>query len=555
MAKATRRVRFGVRGLLAGIAVAAVVAAPLLNWLPSMARRRQAEVLLEGQYRSLLDPGAIPIQSFGRLAEKRPADLATLRSSAGDVARRLLRMVEVPDDPSAGLPLEWRPPAHLPGVWAADRLGEWVVAADDFELGVAVTERLFDLTARGNLLPEVETAAVGVLLLQLTPRLGLDEGRRAEAMARVRALASDPRAPGEHLAIWARLAAEVGGRDDLLALLELAGRDREVARVVATSSAFAECRWPGLIGPLSRLAAKADDPRRLLDCAAFVATREGREGLLAYAAGESHPLPERRGAIHRLKRDPAGVAFLLAACDDSARRGTVARFFGRDHARLSGDPPPYDPRPTQPYARDAADPSDPRPELRRLRDDLGRMDDPWPKLLRDLDPESWRAEVLDAGLSWAEADRLALDRSAHVMNLLSRVAPGRAWGVSGPPMMWKDWFAALESLPDGNDRLGADFALTSLPPDCIEVLAQIARTPASPHREAALRLLVSKTERTEEVGPLIKALSERAGRDPGRLSARGAESLRVLRRRFAVDFASDLPAWRAWWDRERVRAR
>src|SRR5206468_7311713 len=130
---------------------------------------------------------------------------------------------------------------------------------------------------------------------------------------------------------------------------------------------------------------------------AFTATRAGRDALLAYAADESHPPPERRKAIHRLKRDPAGVAFLLDACDDPARRPTVAEFFGRDHARLPGDPPPYDARPTFPYARDAADPSDPRPELRRLLDDLGRMDDPWPRLLRELDPESWRGEALAAG--------------------------------------------------------------------------------------------------------------------------------------------------------------
>lgn len=558
MAGTVRRPRIGVRGMLLGVAIAAVLSAVVLNWLPAVLRRRRVEALLAEQYRAMVGPNAAPIQSFGRLGEQRPADLMTLQSSARDVARRLLRMVETPGDPGGGLPLEWRPSAHLPGVWAADRLGEWVVEADDLALGGEVTARLFDLAAGGRLLPEVEAASLSVLLLELTPRLGLDAGRRVEAMAKVRALSAGGRPKDSRLGLWARLAAEVGGCDDLLAILDLAGRDRELARVVATSSAFAECRWPGLVGPLSRLAERSDDPRGLFDCAAFAATRDGRAALFAYAADPAHPLPERRGAIHRLKRDPGGVAFLLDACDDPARCPTVVDLFGRDHARLPGDPPPYVARPTLPYARDAADPSDPRPELRRLLVDLGRMDDPWPRLLRALDRESWHDESLSAGLPEDVADRLALDRSAHARDLLMVADPGfDRWptatsgpeGRGGPPIAWKNWFAALERFPHADDRLDADFRMATLPPDCVDVLARLARTPSSPHREAALRLLVAKTERVEEVAPLIESLAGRAGLDPDRLSSRDTESLRALRRRFAVDFGWDLDAWRVWWGR------
>ncbi len=565
MARPGRRARFGVRAMLLGVAVAAALSAAFLNWLPSILQRQRAEAILGQQYRSLVDPGAVAVQSFERLGERRPADLATLRSSARDVARRLLRMVEAPGDPAGGLPLEWRPPAHLPGVWAAGRLGEWIVTADDFELGREATAGLFDLAVGGKLLPEVESAALAVLLLELTPRLGLDDDRRAGAMARVRALSATPGPPAGRLDLWARLAAEVGDRDDLLAILDLAGRDREVARVVATSSAFADCRWPGLIGPVSRLAERSDEPRAFLDFAAFAATRAGRDALLSYASDGSHPLPERRKAIHRLKRDPAGVAFLLRACDEPARCPTVVEFFGRDHARLPGDPPPYDARPTLPYARDAANPSDPRPELRRLLDDLGRMEDSWPRLLRGLDRETWRRESLDAGMPPDVADRLARDRSGHILDLLvaadpsldrSRARAGVARdGVGPPPIAWRDWFSALERFPDPGDRLDADFHLATLPPDCVAVLSRIAGTSSSPHRDAALRLLVAKTERVEEVGPLIDAIAERAARDPGRLSARDADSLRVLRRRFALDFAWDTSAWRAWWGVEAARSR
>ena len=557
MARSGRRGRFGVRAMLLGVAVAAAISAALLNWLPTIQRRRRVDSLVEAQYRSLLDPGAAPTQSFGRLAERRPADLATLQSSSRDVARRLLRMVEAPGDPSAGLPLEWKPPAYLPGVWAADRLAEWVVVADDFELGREATAGLFDLAADGRLRPEVETAALTVLLLELAPRVGLDRGRRDVAMAKVRELATSKAPAGDRLGLWARLAAESGDRGDLLALLDLAGRNREIARAVATSSSFSECRWPGLIGPAIRLAGRSDEPRAFLDFAAFTATRDGREALLAYAADESNPVPERRRAIHRLKRDPAGVAFLLASADDPSRRTTIAAFFGRDHATLPGDPPPYDPRPTLPYARESADPSDPRPELRRLLADLGRMDDPWPRLLRDINNVARTPEARAAGLPNDDGDWNALDRANHVLDLLtvaaptldrSKAVPGGAWGIEGPPIAWRDWFAALDRFPDRAGHLDADFRLATLPPDCLPTLTKIAGSPTSPHRDASLRLLVARSERIEEVGPLIDTLS---GRDPVRLSSHDAASLRALRRRFAVDFAWDTASWRSWWAAER----
>ena len=92
--------------------------------------------------------------------------------------------------------------------------------------------------------------------------------------------------------------------------------------------------------------------------------------------------------------------------------------------------------------------------------------------------------------------------------------------------------------------------MATLPPDCVPVLARIALTPSSPHREAALRLLVTRTDRVEEVAPLIESLAGRAGRDPARLSSRDAES----RHAFAAAIRGRLRVGRrrlgAWWGRE-----
>ena len=82
MAGRIRRPRFGVRAMLLGVAIAAVLWAVALNWLPAALRKRRAEALLAEQYRSLVDPGAAPIQSFDRLGERRPGDLVAAEGLA-----------------------------------------------------------------------------------------------------------------------------------------------------------------------------------------------------------------------------------------------------------------------------------------------------------------------------------------------------------------------------------------------------------------------------------------------------------------------------------------
>jgi hypothetical protein len=191
------------------------------------------------------------------------------------------------------------------------------------------------------------------------------------------------------------------------------------------------------------------------------------------------------------------------------------------------------------YARESNDTSDPRPELRRLLDDLGAMDDPWPRLLADFEVSS--------------------PEGSHAKDLLGAAAPhadlSRGLDGSAPPIARKDWCTALDRFPDRRDRLDADFNLATLPPDGVSVLPRIDRSASSPHSETALRLLIGTTEREQEVRPSIEALAERAGCGPGHLSACDARSRRVQRSCFAVDFGWDMGAWRAWWERERRRSR
>ncbi len=71
MAKAGRRGRFRLRGMLGGVAVAAAIGAALLNWIPSAIRRWRVEAVLGRQYQSLVDPAAAPSHSFWRLEETR----------------------------------------------------------------------------------------------------------------------------------------------------------------------------------------------------------------------------------------------------------------------------------------------------------------------------------------------------------------------------------------------------------------------------------------------------------------------------------------------------
>jgi hypothetical protein len=281
-----------------------------------------------------------------------------------------------------------------------------------------------------------------------------------------------------------------------------------------------------------------------------------------------------------LKRSAEGIRLLLDVCEDRARRATVARFFGRDNTTLVGGSggdmldPNYWPVDSHFKGANAADPADPRPELRMLL--AYRTEGPALQLsdyVGDLDVAARSSVLIRTGVPVAEAEGVARAGAQRARELLRAFVPPPhpetrdAWAVrlksvSGPTP-WDAYLAALARHPNAPGRrpgggytthadllaVFLNYQLT-LPPGTEPFLLQLARDHPESYQAEPLKALLTKggpPEAAERAFDLMESLLRRA---PDRLSARDPELLRSLVRRFAVNYGWDVDAWRAWWHRE-----
>jgi hypothetical protein len=572
------RGRFGVRAMLGIVAIAALGSAVLFVWGPLVYRRARIDAILRKQYDDF-NPMRGFLSSvtpeYQRLRAMRPDEYALLRSQPRTVARRLLRSIEAGDSSPTDR-------NKRRDDVAATLLDEWLIEVDSVAIAGEFRDRLFALTMEGKLGAGAEARSI-MTVASLTSRLGLDDDRRARVRAKVRELATRPGQPSMALWGWAAFAESIGGREELDLFFELArSPDREIVGLFERIGLRAT-RWPGMLerarrliadpGPIGREAVRAVDTIRevaspldewALGLPILVVREEGREFLLAYAEDDTHPIALRRKAIHILKRDAFGLALLIRACDDPKRRPAVAALFGNDTKNLvgssGGDTLDLDNWPIQPYATNAADPADPRPELKRLLAEHDRECNPWRELIQDAEPGQYAGGFVDD--QPREGDPGSRSMLA-IRRLEALVPPPRpktpaewfAWFKANPPppIAWSTWFAALEKVPDDRSRLDHPYGLLTVPADCIPILARMARSSPGAFHAGAAQLLLIKSERADEAPMLFDLIEARLKRDPDKLSARDPEIIRTLRRRFAVNFFWDADAWRAWWAGESSR--
>jgi hypothetical protein len=569
------RGRFGVRAMLGIVAVAAIVSAVLFVWGPLVYRRARIDAILRKQsndfnpFRGFLS-SVTP--EYQRLRVMKPDDYALLRSQPRTVARRLLRSIEGGDYPPS------EPTKRRDDV-AATLLEEWLMEVDSVALAREFRDRLFALAIEGKLDPGVEARAISTVA-DLTSRLGLDDDRRARVRAKVRELAARPGPPSMALWSWAGFAELIGGREELDLFFELARSPNPEIVGLFLRMGLRASRWPGMLekarrliadpGPIARAGdtpARPDQPRLdewAIGLPILVVRAEGREFLLAYAEDDTHPIALRRKAIHILKRDPFGLDLLIRACDDPKRRPAVAALFGDDTKNLvgfsGGDTLDLDNWPIPPYAATAADPSDPRPELKRLLAEHDRYCNPWRALIQDAEPGQYAGGFVDDQPREGDpASRSAL----AIRRLEALVPPPRpktpaewfAWfkATQPRPIAWSKWLAALEEVPDDQSRIDHPYGLLTVPTDCVPILARMARSSPGAFHAGAAHLLLIKTERADEAPALFELIEARLGRDPDKLTACDPEIIRTLRRRFAVNYFWDAGAWRAWWAEESSR--
>ena len=312
----------------------------------------------------------------------------------------------------------------------------------------------------------------------------------------------------------------------------------------------------------------------------MLATARGRAFLLAYAEDSKNPPQLRRKAIHMLKRNIEGIRLLLDVCENPARRATVARFFGRDNTNLvSGGgwemiDANYWPVDSHFKGANAADPSDPRPELRMLLAE--HLEGPTLPLIRyvdDLEVGIQSQVLLRRGVPASEVDAVARARAARAYRMLEALVPpphpetADGWAArlrtATGPTPWATYLGALGRYPDtpgpgGPGRYAQHpdslafylpFQIT-LPPGTEPALIALARDHPESYDAEPLKALLIYGGRWQEAEGVFDLMESILRRDPDRLSARDTDLLRALACRFAVNFGWDVDAWRAWWRRE-----
>src|SRR5262249_1708042 len=98
------------------------------------------------------------------------------------------------------------------------------------------------------------------------------------------------------------------------------------------------------------------------------------------------------------------------------------------------------------------------------------------------------------------------------------------------------------------------FDTGAIPPEDLPLYLRMAREGATPARYYACEALLLYTDRTDVVPDVIDLIEWEALRVPKKPSDRDARAIRLLQRRFGVNFFWDVAAWRRWWADHRIKA-
>lgn len=476
------------RTLLLVVAVIALLLAGMARGVPWVVWRFQVDRALEA---------TLSAPSLTATVNIRSADFSYLMSDRERVLEELILVVEQgPDDlrrvralrtivALLGQPC---PPA-LRGP-CLDRL-----------LNVAVNDWLYGM-AEGEL-----ARAVG----DVASYRGLTAKQRHAILARVKVV------PAAQFASWARVLAEIGGREEILFLSELGDRHDPPLLNAIHNTSLIGCQWPGLLPAVRSWLADATAAPGVLRYHLLSHTPEGRDLLLAYATDAAHPVELRRLAMERLQKTIPGTKLLIHAAENPAAMAVRG-------ASLKGDP------------------------LAAFQDAFSKLEDWngadfWLELISQLDPAPsgpHRRGISVRCLEWITG-RTDIQSQAEWQLWYLIVQP--------PSLSQRDLVELVLDHPEALEssavlRRIVPYRLSTMPEECIPLYERMAREGPPASRYWACAALLRCSPRTDVV-PIVIDLIAQGDRDHVRASTWGPVGL--LRDRFAENFFWDTTAWRKWW--------
>jgi hypothetical protein len=554
-----RRLRFRVRSLVLLVAALAVGMAAVMVWIPWIRWRIRVDRVIREK---LEPPSTNTIARF----EETPTFQTVKGLSTGELEDLLRDPKHVVDELLITVA---RAKSEDRRSTAARSISNFLRLVESPELPKSAFNQLLALALSDKMSPRGESAIVFSFIHPWITHVDLDDQQRSAILDRARTHARASR-PDERLARWLYVLDQVGCRDETKFLLGLARHpDPEVRRLVHESG-LCQTRWRGVLPYLREWLDDDETASWAFRYQILATSSEGRAILWEYASSRCRPIEHRRTAMRMLKRDRGGVALLLEACEDAGRRAIVAELFGPDKVNLfswsHGLPAQIDGWSISQEFENAQDPSDPRPELRKLlaREDV--VHDPWFGLIHGVAPNFWARGSRTVGS--AADQREFIDRNVQNAERILQELTGRSDLTT--PEAWMKWYN--ETKPslvarrrwlelnlkyhgllnyEGYNR-DFDFYKT-MPPDCLPLYEQLARRGPEWARLPISQMLLLYADRLEEIPYLIDRIEQEVRQHPRKVSRRNPFPLQILQRRFAVNYLWDVSAWRSWWAREQTQ--
>lgn len=436
----------------------------------------------------------------------------------------------------------------------SDRLLEIATSDDGPDRRVNAIKTLRNLAARSGsfenrkrLLPQLislacDSTTPSFLLPELTETVAdwaPSTGVSSEQRDRIREVALT--APEQQRIRWIPVLIEIGGRDEIVMVLNVADSlDADEFHVV-WNSRLRSVTWLGMLPHVEEWIHDPSIADRALEFSVLSLTHEGRQVLLQYLSDDSQQGNSRAKAVEELSSTLAGIDLLASACADQEFADNLSNLLEQD---------------SQQYLLEE-----------RNKINARNGDELWDELIKGLDHDYWLPE---SDVIWGrasetppevEAERGRLREHFSQLSLQCLRVLSEKPELSTPEE-WRQWqdTEAPDPLPlnqlltaalNDPDLLGCSaimrrivpYKLGFIPDDCLPVYQEMLSSENPAVQYNACKAILTFAHSPEAIDVAIDLIEQSK---PSEVASVHPGEIDTLQNRYAVNFFWDTDAWRDW---------
>jgi hypothetical protein len=380
--------------------------------------------------------------------------------------------------------------------------------------------------------PPLLVAPLGELIADLIRPAGVTIEERERI--RVATMA----ASGDQRIAWIHVLDSIGGRDEVLLLLELGNsHDQKQLRAVSNSR-FSDVIWGGMLPHLARWIRDPIIADTALEFSALSYTSDGRDELAAFLSDTTQPTRWRTKAVEQLTQTVAGIDLLASACAEARFARMLDELLGVDGQKYLA--------------------------AERIKVSNYNGDELWNELIGDLD--------LDRGVT-SDDTMYSAEFQAQLVEYQKQTAQSsldclRILSKNPDLTTQSEWRACFETespdvvMLDELLRVALDYPKTMettvmlrrivphhlgrIPDSCIPLYRQMLESDNVTIQYWACQALLSFTDSADCADAVHVAVEMVELSKPSDDTGINSGVIGMLRRRFAVNFLWDTDAWREW---------